>query len=271
MGLLAPVAYPNGIAQPSITGRLIIVYRGWPPQPALQADIGRGTSCVSIYARPRASRNTTRYPQAWQQASAGIATITATVNGWSVTFGGTATAEQNVGVAVNGVGHVYSASPTDTPQTIASALAAMIPGSSATGPVLLCPAPPLARVEAFAGAIREMRRQEQQVQVTVWSPTFTDRDTIAGALDAAMSAIDFMPLSDGQQARVRYHDTGSSDAAENATLYRRDLTFIVEYATTQTAQQPTVVFPSGVLNGQTTFGPYGVTWDTWVPDQEPIV
>src|SRR5690242_5324466 len=91
---LFPSAYLPGAYTTSNAGLTCKLYRGWPEQTNLQTDLAAGKAHVSIYSDPCASRITTRYERQWQQTIAGVPTLTASVSGADVTFGGTGGAGQ---------------------------------------------------------------------------------------------------------------------------------------------------------------------------------
>jgi hypothetical protein len=51
----------------------------------------------------------------------------------------------------------------------------------------------------------------------------------SSTIDAALSAMTFIPLRDGTKSRLIYSGTEISDQSQNALLYRRDLIYTAEY------------------------------------------
>ncbi len=100
----------------------------------------------------------------------------------------------------------------------------------------------IARVEADQPSLRETRRQVQPFRIVFWCPDPAARDAAAAAVDEALSAFDFLGLADGMAGRLRYLGTTSSDRAQDAALYRRDLVYSVDYATTIAADLPRLLF-----------------------------
>jgi hypothetical protein len=64
----------------------------------------------------------------------------------------------------------------------------------------------------------------------------------------------FLTLDDSTSARVLYRDTSVYDQSENASLYRRDLLYNVEYATIVTQANPSMLFGDINLGGQQFYG-----------------
>ena len=77
-------------------------------------------------------------------------------------------------------GTVYSVPATADPATLAAALAAAVPGATASGAVLTMPASGfVVRVGGPITEEREVRRQLQGVRVILWCPTPAVRDAAA--------------------------------------------------------------------------------------------
>ncbi|QOR55280.1 MAG: hypothetical protein SHS37scaffold220_49 [Phage 67_12] len=241
--LVAGVVYPSGIGQPSVAATDTVIYEGWPNPQQLDADIGVGKCHVSIYPRPD-ERNTTRYSPTWQQASINTATLTLTVNGQTITLAGTiplASNPTNLSVFANNLPFVYAVLPGDTLATAATALAALIavsiPGTVAAGAVITLPSSGLVewvRVGVTGTSVRTVRSQERVIQIAIWADTPAHRNALAKAIDAALAVTTFLALPDGTGGRLTYKSTLPSDALQKTRLYRRDLLYTVDYATTQT-------------------------------------
>jgi hypothetical protein len=247
--------YPNGAAEASIinTGCVTIrVYRGWPSSAALHRDLTEGIVNVTVFPSGE-PRDTTRYPANWTVTTAIIPTMTAAVSGARIAFAGSTAAGQMAGIAVDGTTYVYLVQAGDTTALVAAALAAQLIASGRivqiSGSSITIPAASklLARVEQAQSAFRETRRQRQSFRVSCWCPDPITRDQIATAIDAAMANTAFLTLADGTGARITLAGGATIDQSENATLYRRDLIYAADYATTLTAAQPAMVFGTGTL------------------------
>ena len=101
-------------------------------------------------------------------------------------------------------------------------------------------------------AVRELRRQIKDFQITVWAPAPGLRDRIGSAIDAALSEQCHIDLGDGAPAQLLYTRQFDLDRSENWHVYRRDLIFSVNYATTRTISAPEVSRTIVTLNGQHT-------------------
>jgi hypothetical protein len=244
VSLIAQALYPNGTGQASAAGGVpCVVYAGWPVPAQLDADLAAGKVHISVFPRAE-ERNTTRFGQDWQPLTANTPTLTLTVDGQTVTVGGSippANNPHNVVVMANGKPYVYAVLTTDTLPSIATALAALIAadivGTVAAGAVITLPSTgriSAARVGVTGTSAREIRRQERSFQITAWADTPAHRDAVISPVDQALAATKFLTMPDGFLARLIYRNSPISDAMQKTRLYRRDLIYSVEYATTQT-------------------------------------
>lgn len=237
VGVIGGALYPSGIAGPcAVPGTSCRIYRGWPVPAALDADLAAGTTNISVAAVPGISRNTTRWPDLWIAKQETAPTLTAAVSGFAITFGGTAGTGQVAAVIADAAWAAWRVQATDTPQSVAARLAASlgsVRAASASGAVLTVPGASrlIARVEADQPVLRLSRRQMQAFRATLWCADPHLRDAVAGIVDSALSGIDFIGLADGTSGRLRYRDSAASDRWEDATLYRRELTYTVDYPT----------------------------------------
>jgi len=245
--IVSGVLYPAGVAGPSLVGAPCRIHRGWPDAAGLDADLLSGLVTVTVAADPRTQRTTTRYPDGWRSLAAVAVTLLVSVQANTATFSGAANIGQIAGLLVDQVAAVHRTQVGDTPFTVAATLASLlagIPGPlSATtveaGMVILPDGlVPVARVVADQPSIRETRRQMQAFRIVCWCPDPGTRDQVASAIDSAFSTYDFLGLPDGMAGRLRFIATTSTDRAEAAALYRRDLIYTVDYATTITANLP---------------------------------
>lgn len=261
LATVTPIVYPNGNTQPSIVNAGVRLYRGWPIAAQLDTDLAAGLSHVSIYSMPNMERNITPYPRDDEVVTAPVNTVTAIAAGNAITIGGTISTPQNVIVlAGNRKLYAYAVKSNDTLASIATAVAALIaadfPGTAAVGPVITIAGKPGVVQARVAGAGQvgvEEARQQKWFMITCWCPTPPIRDLLAKSIDLALKQIDFLTMPDGWAARLRYERTQSTDDAEKVQLYRRDLIFMVEYATVALS----TVFEIGAIGVTVQGGPQG--------------
>jgi hypothetical protein len=249
--------YPNGATLASIIAGpagpvMCRIYRGWPTSSALNDDLGAGIANISVFPDGQ-PRDTTRYPATWRVPVIAQPTMAVAVSGMTVSFSGAAAAGQMAGIAVDNARFVYLVQSGDTTALVAAALGAQIIASGQiiqiSGATVTIPsaAKLFARVEQQQTAIRESRRQSQVFRVSCWCPGPSIRDQIAAAIDGAMADMAFLDLVDGTSARITAAGGSTIDQGENAALYRRDLLYAADYATTVTAALPAMLFGTGSL------------------------
>jgi hypothetical protein len=248
---VAAIAYPNGTGQPSAAGIPVRVYPGWPVPNVLETDLAAGCAHISVYPYGK-DRKATRYiGRGWEPLAAPAHTVVMTVAGAVVTLSGTIS-KQNLLINLNGVNYVYAMQVTDTLTTAATALASMVPGASSSGPVITIMGAHslLARVGGFGTAFKETKRQEQTVQIIVWANSPEARDAIESPIDSALSDSNNISFVDGSIGIIRSSGSMMTDQLQKADLYRMDLFYTIDYATTQTQQATEVIAPTMDLNGR---------------------
>ncbi|PRP68703.1 hypothetical protein BUE93_20780 [Chromobacterium amazonense] len=251
-GLVAGFAYPNGTAQPSAAGAPIRTYPGWPTPNKLETDLKTGIVNVSLHDMPGERRVDESIGQPWTVTQRPAHTLTATVSGNMVTMGG-AVSPQNVLIQLNGQDYIYTAQPSDTLNSIAAALSALVPGASSNGPAVTLPAGSrvVARVGGIGSAFREITRQEKHIMVSFWAGAPALRDSVASFLIPRLADVRNLLLPDGSFAFMRYERNQNNDAQQTGGLYRRDLFLSVRFSTTSTQQVAEVIAPViNVINAQ---------------------
>jgi hypothetical protein len=249
VGLLVQALYPGGTAQPSASGDPTIVYAGWPQASQLDKDLAGfsnsqgGRVHVSVFARDGETLQPA-YSNAWSPLSKQAATVTLSIAGQAITLGGSVSTPQNVAVLAGDQAYTYAVQSADTLTSIATALAAIIPGASSSGAVLTISSG-VKVVAARAGGSgvmqRELQRRKRPVQITIWADTPARRTACARILDVALAASEFVALPDQTGARLVYQTSHEVDATQKANLYRRDIIYTAEYSTTQTQAATEVV------------------------------
>lgn len=246
--LVANALYPDGSAAASVTGAVYRVYRGYPASPVLDADIAAGVVHVSVAPAGNAVRNVTRYPRVWREVAPVAQQLSVAVSGVSAAFSGKCAAGQLAGVMVNDIAFPYAVQANDSPPTVASNLAAQIRAAGwivdYAGVALGVPGADRfsARVVTGAGALQEIRRQLQDFKISLWCPDPVTRDAAAPVIDLALADLSFMPLADGSFGRVRFEGVETGDDGADASLYRRDLVYAVEYPATLAQMTPAMLF-----------------------------
>lgn len=250
VSLITQMVYPNGTAASSVAGQPCKIYRGWPTRHNLDADVRAGITNISVFPLD-AEQNLTRYPTEWQELPSPPIKLTLTVVGQTITVGGTPSCPLNAAVLVNKKAYVYPLQATDTPTSIATALAALInanTSASSSGPVITVPgATNLAtRIGSVGSVIQEVKRQKKSFRITIWCNNPLVRDAVSKVIDPQLARLTFISLPDGSGGRIRYERSHTDDVPQKALLFRRDLVYSVEYGTTITQWAAAVV--SEVIN-----------------------
>lgn len=82
--------------------------------------------------------------------------------------------------------------------------------------------------------VKEIKRQERQFQISVWANNPQDRGQTSGIIDAALSDVFRLPLADSTVANISYSRSTQIDKLQNEDIYRLDLFYQIEFATTKT-------------------------------------
>lgn len=252
VSLVTQIVYPNGTAAPSATGDDIKVYRGWPMQPNLDADLKDGIVNISVFPIDP-EQNVTRYAPEWMEIPSPPVTLTMTVAGQTVTVGGKPCCPLNAAVIVNDKAFVHPLQATDTPTSIATALAAAINttfAASSSGAVITVPGATKleARLGSVGNIVQEIKRQKRSFRITIWCNSPLVRDAVGKVIDPALASLTNIALTDGTVGRLLYVRTHPDDGAQKARLYRRDLVYSVEYATTITRRAAQIVATEANIN-----------------------
>ena len=259
-GVVGGALYPGGLEGGCVVaGAIARIYRGFPTRAALDADLAAGRVNVSVVGVPGSAKLTTRYPDHWRVVDPVLPSLSASVADGVATFAGTPAPGQVAALLVDGRAGVHRTAPGDTLAGIAAALATelqtlgVVAAASGASVAVTGARSVVARVVADQVATREPRRQLQHFAVTCWCADPATRDAIGSAIDAALSGIDFVALDDKSSGRLLFVASVTSDRWEDAELYRRELTYSVDYATTITETQPSMIV------GGTQISPDGAT------------
>ncbi len=252
VGLVGAAVYPAGVLAPSVLGRVVRVYRGWPVGAALDRDLAAGHVNITVFPDASGQVATTRWPDGYEVPVVAVPTVTVGVAGETVTIGGDVAPGQVVGLLVDNVAVVHRTVAGDTADSVVAVLAAYLREVrivTVSGSTLVVPGAGavLARVVADQTAVRQTRRQRQNFRVTCWCPDPLTRDAAAGVVDGVLSVRSFVGLPDGLSGRLRFVSSTVFDQTQDAALYRRDLVYSVEYATTVVQVLPSMIFGDATL------------------------
>jgi hypothetical protein len=247
VGMVEQAVYPNGTSQPSVAGVDVSIFPGWPIRNKLDDEMKAGRAMISVYPTNK-EKDVTKFERVFQEVESIPATITATVVGNVITFGGVISVPQAVMIVVDGVGYSYQVLITDTLDDIATALSLLVPGSVPSGSTLTIDFNNslVARIVTQSKAAEELGRQERVFQISCWCNNPTTRSLLAPPIDIFFRLNYRFVLPDGFYCHMFYDHTNETDDLEIPLIYRRDLFFRVQYATTNTQLFTTIA--SNVLN-----------------------
>ena len=256
----ASAAYPNGTSQASVINAAVKVVADWPLAADVDAAMAANTAIVSVYPTGGNSNTHQIVDDLPYIVTPAVHGLTAAVSGQTVTLSGTPGAGEFASIIVNKT-NSYShtgASAAAILAAIASDAAAAFPGVSAAGNAITWPSTVhslVCRIGATATAGRVTHRQKAMIRVTVWASTPGVRDTLAAAVDVALKQVNRLTMPDGTQAIMAADHSMQVDERQTALIYRRDMIFNVEYATT--LQYPVVEITTFGMNLDLGFSSYG--------------
>ena len=219
---------------------------------SLDRDLAAGHVNITVFPDVSGQVVTTRWPDVFEVPVVVLPTVTVGVAGETVTVGGVVTAGQLVGLLVDNVAVVHRTVADDTAESVAAVLGAYLREVRivvVSGSTMVVPGAGVifGRVVADQPAVRQTRRQRQNFRVTCWCPDPLTRDAAAGVVDGVLSVRSFIGLPDGLSGRLRFVSSTVFDQTQDAALYRRDLVYSVEYATTVVEVLPSMIFGDATL------------------------
>ncbi|MFT8439840.1 hypothetical protein [Acetobacter fabarum] len=260
---MAAIVYPNGKGVASVTGRPTKIFRGWITQGDYEGSdcsLRRGVDFVTVIDLQGGWRRIDEpLGRPWKQGEAIPATVGIDVAGVAATVSlQPDTAPSGiVGLRIRSNGSAiedravaaYAVQATDTEATIAAALAAQIPGATASGASVTVPEAVVMEgaVAGYSNAVRVARRQRQLFQVTIWSASPDARDALGTALNNGMAFTDFLTDADGSTFQIETRGDWNNDAAQNNGIYMRPCRYVATYDTDTRTVMAQMLFHSAGL------------------------
>ena len=229
--------YPNGLMQPSTAGVDTTIISGWPIRNKIDEILIANKALISVFPTNKV-KIVTKFERVYQPITQTAPTLTATVSGSTVTIGGTVTLPQAVTVIYDGVGYSYQVLMGDTVNTIATAVAALIPGASAVGAVVTTvnPYQLVARIATAATSAYELSRQERVFLIRCWTTDPVVRDNLMNPIDIAFKENYRITLPDGFYGITWPIESAQPymDEWEKSLMLIGNLEYKVQYPTTST-------------------------------------
>jgi hypothetical protein len=251
----ATQAAPNPTMVPIVT----TIYRGWPEQARLDADLALGRAHVTVFSEPGMTQVVSRYPVSFEEVLPHAApTVAWTVSGATATLTGSPSTPQNIGIVVDGAGFACAIVPGDTLGSAVVRLTALIAATrtaTSAGTAITIPNAHAiaARVGTWGTSTAEVRRVKQGMRISVWTASPAARDALAGAIDVGIAGMldpvsgvptQDLALPDGTEAYLTYRTTYVTDQPSRGRLWRRDICLMVEYPTMATISSPEMIIPT---------------------------
>lgn len=247
----ALAVYPNGTGNPSVANMDVHVFEGWPIAAQLDLDVrglqiispgmaptprpGGPCADVSVYPMPGATAEPYQIQDETYVVAEPVFGMSASVAGDVITI----TGQPNTGEYLTLVADrtfVFSATGANTAailSSLATQAGADYAGVSSTSTTLTVPFKYALTVRIGGVGVlgKATHRQRHGVMLTTWAPDPTARTKIAAAIDNLLKRTIIATMPDTSQARIVYSKTILTDEMQQATVYRRDLVFDVDYAT----------------------------------------
>ena len=257
----------TAIQQAGITNPYVGPYPGWPVPTALDADIRALKTHISIFVNDN-EKLYTRWRSPYVISVDADVGLSATVSGTSLLGGqdspitaasGTVTFLGEVTGGARMIGFIGNIPVAFTPasgivlSSVASGFVTEINSSAASGIVTASASGNVVTIVANGSGAsgnviglslqiggtgfvkQEQRRQRRQFTIDIWAPNNALRALFADAIDNYIATQDFIgPLTDQQDeyARIYYTRTIQTDKEMRHGIFRRILTYEIEYQTT---------------------------------------
>lgn len=241
--LVTSAVYPNGTGSASTAGVDTTIIAGWPIRNKIDEILRANKALISVFPTNK-QKVVTKFERIYQPVTISEPTITADIDGNTITLGGTVAVPQAVMAIVDGVGYGYQVLVNDTLSTIAAALAALIPGASAVGAVITLTSfySVAVRVATNASAAYELSRQERVFLIRCWTNSPTVRDNLMNPIDIAFKENYRVVMPDGFWAPIFPMEAAEPfmDEWEKSLMVIGNLEYKVQYATTKTDNFTTI-------------------------------
>ena len=250
----APAAAPNVLGIKDAAGQTTSVraMRGFPISAAVDADMKAGHILITVGPEQGMTRILPLLKSPASVVRTVPVTVTATVDAPVVTFSGTATAGQLVGVGVGGTGYAIRCQGGENANQIATAIAMQINGAQVSQNQIYVPgdAPLVAMAVGDTIMREEVGRQVQAFRITVYAPTPALRDAIGRYLGQTLLQVRSFELDHGVTNRPKYLNVWTDDQPAKVNVFKRVERWEVEYPTNSEEVVSGVLFAGLNRNGR---------------------
>ena len=254
----AGIFYPEGLEEPSVTGRQTIVRRGWllPSDIFAAQNIRNNTDFLTVTLAPQKGVVVPEpLGRPWQVQARVLPTVSVkqSTQAVRIAFPSEGAPSGVVGVWYEAgktqISAAYAVTEQDTPETVALALAGQLPKGLADGNSVQVPGYNLAgNVVGYGQSVRVNRRQNQRYRVSLWTADSGVRDTLGQFLDTELAEKSWISTLDGRQAQLRFVSVEDIDTMQNQALYRRDYLYELVFDTLQVQWSSDMMFGAGTVS-----------------------
>lgn len=256
------ILYPAGLSGSSVTGRQVVLRRGWllPSDLFAAQNIRNNIDFVTVTMAPRKMPEWAEplgRPWRVQQKVEPTVWVVVADGAVEIVFSGTSTPAGVVAVWLDDMPRggspsaAYAVTAQDTPATVAAALAAALTDGVASGATVSVPGRVLnGHAGGYGQSVRVTRRQAQLYRVSIWTADATARETLASVLDAALAEQSWISTLDGRGAQLRFQSVEDVDTMQNEALYRRDYFYELVFDTLQVQWASEMLCGIGNLSGE---------------------
>ncbi|QDH24453.1 hypothetical protein D5366_03465 [Neokomagataea tanensis] len=275
----AQLVYPQGLGAASISGRQVVVRRGWllPNDVFAAQGIRNQVDYLTVTMVPRNAKNLPEplgRPWAVRKKVAATVSVLQRGAGVQIVFPSDGSEPAGVvGVAVSGgQAAVYAVTATDTPDGVAHALADQLAAlgvlniTAENGYLSISDNLLLGRASGYGESVRTVRRQTQRYRLTVWTADTSVREVLGDTIDTALAEMSWLVLADGGQAQIVFAGVEDVDTMQTETLYRRDYFYDIQFDTEDVKWSADLNF----IGGHFTQGIDG-SWGTKIASIQPEI
>ncbi|GBR44209.1 hypothetical protein [Neokomagataea thailandica] len=253
----AQLIYPQGLHAESVTGRQVIIRRGWllPNDIFAVQGIRNNVDYLTITMVPHNTQsNMPILPEPLGRPWRVRQRVAATVDAVSLGDGRVRLVFPSVGAATGVVGiwtedgrsAARAVMAGDTPVSVAQALATQLDGVLAEDATLSVPGCSVfARVGGYGESVRTVRRQMQRYRLSIWTADASAREIIGGVVDTALADMSWLSFIDGGQGHIHFAGVEDVDTMQNETLFRRDYFYDIQFDVEQVQWSSELMFGGG--------------------------
>lgn len=226
--------YPNGIDQPSVIGKKVSIFEGWPIRNVLDDIVKNGNCAISVYPTESARPSPIQTDRSFKKVERETPLITVSVSGNNVLIGGIAEVGRAIMVFVRNLSYSYVVVEEDTLQTVAQNLALLIPNASVIGTIVIIDNANnvSAKVISKISYVQELGRLDVIFKISFWCPDQQTRSKLVTPVDTYLRINNQIALPDGIYSRLWPMKPTYLDSLQLQGIFRYDLNYKVMYATT---------------------------------------